>query len=318
MRLSATAIQSNTSAIVKALGIVRADVAITSLPLAYTYGLSILLTHLLAGAGVVLSGASVTDRRFWSTVDEYSVTTLAGVPSTYAMLRAMKWQVEASPSVRTFTQAGGKLDPDVADWMRTMIKRTAVRFHVMYGQTEATARITVLPADEFLTHPGAVGFPVDGRVEIESDLSAANHPGRIVVSSPSIMMGYAESAQDLLREDDMRGRLVTGDLGRFDSEGRLYLTGREKRIAKVSGIRVDLDDVERLLKEDVEAIVSVTESEQIAVAIVADPEAAAEHVKTLARRLGLRRDAFVVRAVDQIPLLSSGKPDYLSLQKGSA
>lgn len=318
VRLSATAVRSNTSAIVAALGIVAADVAITSLPLAYTYGLSVLLTHLHAGAGVVLSEASVTDRRFWSTVDEYAVTTLAGVPSTYAMLKAMKWHVETSPSVRTLTQAGGRLDSEIAAWLRTMVKRVGVRIHVMYGQTEATARITVLPAAEFDTHPGAVGFPIDGRIEIEADPSAADHAGRVVLFSPSVMMGYAESAEDLLREDEMRGRLVTGDLGRLDSEGRLYLTGREKRIAKVSGIRVDLDEMERILRMEVDAIVSVTESEKIAVAVVADATAAVEHVRSLARRIGLRRDAFLVRAVDQIPLLSNGKPDYASLRKGTA
>ncbi|MGN7186960.1 AMP-binding protein [Microbacterium enclense] len=317
VRLSTAAVRSNSSAIVTALGIVGADVAITSLPLAYTYGLSVLLTHLRAGAGVVLSGASVTDRGFWSSVEEHAVTTLAGVPRTYAMLRAMRWRVEASPSVRTLTQAGGRLDPEVAAWLRATLRGGGVRFHVMYGQTEATARITILPAHEFHTHPDAVGFPIDGRVEIESAPSATDGSGRVVLFSPSVMMGYAESAEDLLRGDELRGRLATGDLGRLDSEGRLYLTGREKRIAKVSGIRIDLDDLELLLREDVDAIVSATEAEQIVVAVVADAKTAAGHVNNIARRLGLRRDAFLVRAVDQIPLLSNGKPDYSSLRKES-
>lgn len=112
----------------------------------------------------------------------------------------------------------------------------------MYGQTEATARMAVLPPERLADKLGSAGLALPGgRLEADDD-------GEILYHGPNVMMGYADTADDLSRGDDLGGVLRTGDLGRVDPDGFLHITGRLKRMAKIFGIRVNLDDVERMLR----------------------------------------------------------------------
>ncbi|MFG1707166.1 AMP-binding protein [Nonomuraea sp. M3C6] len=303
VRLSRQAVLANAAAIATVLSIVPGEIAPTSLPLHYSYGLSVLNSHLAAGATVVLTEAGLLERSFWTHLDAHRCTSLAAVPYQYEMLRRLRFDRSEHPTLATLTQAGGRLSPVLA----TEFAGQADRFFVMYGQTEATARIAVLPPDRLAGKPGSVGPAIPGgRLTVDD--------GEVVYHGPNVMMGYAETAADLARGDDLGGVLRTGDLGRLDSEGFLYITGRLKRIAKIFGVRVNLDDVERLLR-DAGPVAATSGDDRVTV--WAEGLDAAGCVG-LARRLGaelrVHWSGFDVRGIERLPLLATGKIDYRALE----
>ncbi|MFF4191498.1 AMP-binding protein [Nonomuraea sp. NPDC001831] len=303
VRLSREAVAANAAAIASALSIMPGEIAPTSLPLHYSYGLSVLNSHLHAGATVVLTEAGLLERSFWTHLDEHKCTSLAAVPYQYEMLRRLRFDRAEHPTIRTLTQAGGRLSPELV----SLFAAQADRFFVMYGQTEATARIAVLPPDRLADKPGSAGQAVPGgRLTIDG--------GEVVYHGPNVMMGYAETAADLARPDDLGGVLRTGDLGRLDDEGFLYVTGRLRRIAKIFGVRVNLDDVEQLLRDTVP--VAATSGDDRVTVWAEGLDAAG--CRNLARRLGaelrLHWSGFDVRAVERLPLLPTGKIDYRALE----
>lgn len=308
VRLSRYAVLSNADAIIEGLGIRTDDRAITCLPYSYTYGLSIINSHLRAGATIVVSDAAVTTADFWRVVDEFGVTALAGVPTTYKMLRQMRWSVDAHTTVRYATQAGGRLGDLDREHFRDMFHAAGAVFYVMYGQTEATARITITaPEDLFSTISTAGRVVAGGQIDIRR--ADAEGVGEVWYSGPNVMLGYAERADDLARGDDMGGQLATGDLG-YVSDGKLFLTGRSKRIVKVFGKRVSLDDVDQWMHGRADAV-SVQGNDAVVVFVVGEtPESLRAE---LAAYLHVHPTGVRVQSIDSFPLLSSGKIDFQSL-----
>lgn len=307
VRLSRTAVLTNAAAIGESLGITADDIAPTTLPLFYTYGLSVLNSHLLRGATVVLERSGILQRDFWSAVAKHGVTSLAAVPYQYEMLRRLRFDPAAHPSLRTLTQAGGRLRPELVEDFAHRMAAVDGRLFVMYGQTEATARITVLPPDRIKDKLGSAGLPIPGGYVSIAD-------GEVVYTGMNVMMGYAESAADLARGDDLGGVLRTGDLGHLDGEGFLFLTGRLKRIGKVFGVRVNLDDVERSLAAHGTVAVVAGDDKLHVFVEGADAELTRSVRKELAVFLGTHFSGLDVRGIDALPLLPTGKIDYRSLE----
>lgn len=241
VRLSSSAISSNAVAIADSLGLSSDDRGITSLPAHYCYGLSVITSHLAVGASVVLTDLSVVDPCFWRAVEEHDVTTLAGVPHTFEMIERRGAQVLAARSLRIITQAGGRMDPARVEAFASLGVELGWDFVVMYGQTEATARMTVLQPAGALLAPNAVGTPIPGgRIRLDPVDGQPAGVGEVVYSGPNVMMGYASCADDLARGFDV-AELRTGDLGRLDEIGNLEIVGRCSRFVKLHGKRVDLD-----------------------------------------------------------------------------
>ncbi|MEV4353180.1 AMP-binding protein [Nonomuraea sp. NPDC049625] len=303
VRLSRQAVLANATAIATALAIVPDEIAPTSLPLHYSYGLSVLNSHLIVGATVMLTEAGLLERSFWTHLDAHRCTSLAAVPYQYEMLRRLRYDRSEHPALATLTQAGGRLGQDLVQEFAGQ----ADRFFVMYGQTEATARIAVLPPDRLADKPGSAGPAIPGgRLTVDE--------GEVVYHGSNVMMGYAETAADLARGDDLGGVLRTGDLGRLDSEGFLYLTGRLKRIAKIFGVRVNLDDVERLLRGSVPVAATSGDDRVTVWAEGLDAAGRAGLARKLGAELRVHWSGFDVRAVDSLPLLATGKIDYRALE----
>ena len=247
VRLSKTALTSNAIAIADYLALGSDDRAITSLPLHYCYGLSVLTSHLAVGASVVLTEAAVVDPCFWVAVDRWGITGLAGVPYTFELLdrqRATGVERLAAPSLRHVTQAGGHLNPSSVDQLVRLGDQHDFNMFVMYGQTEATARMAYLDPDAARTWPGSIGRPIPGgAIELRPVRDAEPGIGEIIYTGPNVMMGYATSAEDLARGHEFP-ELPTGDLARFNDAGLLEIVGRANRIIKVHGLRTDLDQLE--------------------------------------------------------------------------
>lgn len=255
VRQSYENLRSNTRSIIEYLGINADERAITSLPMNYVYGLSVVNTHICAGATLVLTGLNPYAKKFWDLVDREGVTSFAGVPFTYETIDKLRILAKRDmPSLKTMTQAGGKLSPELHQKLAAWAMEKGKRFVVMYGASEATARMGYLPPERSLEKQGSMGIPIPGgRFElIDADGGIIDGPdqvGELVYYGPNVTLGYALTGADLDKPDENRGRLVTGDMARRDAEGYYYIVGRKKRFLKILGKRVNLDDVERLLKQ---------------------------------------------------------------------
>lgn len=305
VRLSRRAVEANAAAIGQALRLDPEECAPTSLPLSYSYGLSVLNSHLAVGAEVMLTGDSVLGRPFWQAAAERSVTSLAGVPFTYQCLRRLDLGRVAPPSLTTLTQAGGRLAPEHIAHFHGVARARGGRMYVMYGQTEATARMAVLPPEELPQRLGSVGRAVPGGAFAIED-------GRVVYRGDNVMMGYADDRDDLARGDDMGGRLDTGDLGRLDADGFLWLAGRTGRLAKVMGLRLNLDEVEARAAALGGAAV-VAGDDRLVVFVEAGETPSQPTRAAFAADLGLPPAGLAWRAVAVLPRTGSGKIDYPAL-----
>ncbi len=319
VRLSAANVEANAASIARYIGIGPDERPITSLPLHYSFGLSVLNSHWLAGAAVVLSTASVMQRPLWESVERRGCTSFAGVPYTYQMLERIGYRDMDLPSIRTMQQAGGALDRSLTDIYVDHMRARDGRFFVMYGQTEATARIAYVPPDRLSEKVGSAGIAIPGgRLRIEhASAEASDRPatGEVVYEGPNVMLGYAEGRDDLAAGDELEGVLRTGDIGYLDDEGYLFLTGRSKRITKVFGLRVNLDEVEAMLRESGPAAVVAGADSVMCFCAFGTETSLAELRETLSRRLRLHRSALKLQRVADIPVSSSGKTDYKQVER---
>ena len=307
VRLSAANLDANAAAIVEVLGLDSGDRAVTSLPLHYCYGLSVLNSHLSVGASVVLTGLSVTEPCFWDLVRRHGVTTLAGVPHTFDLLDRVPEQLADAPRLRRLTQAGGRLAPDAVVRHARRAREQGRDLHVMYGQTEATARMACLAPELACEHPDSVGRAIPGgRFEIRTGPGDEPGTGEVVYHGPNVMLGYAETPADLAlgRTCD---ELATGDLGRLDDDGRLYLVGRRSRFVKVYGLRIDPGRVEAALTASGFDAMVAGDDDGLVVGLSGPDDGRARD--TAATAAGLPAHAVETVHLDPLPRLDSGKPD---------
>jgi len=311
VRLARRNVEANAASIVEYLGIGSAERAIASLPIHYSYGLSVLNSHLAAGASIVLTRESIIRPQFWEHARTYECTSFAGVPYTYAILeRTGLLRHHAPPTLQTLTQAGGRLAPEAVIELHDLMASRGGRLFVMYGQTEATARISYVPPDALPGKAGTIGIPIP-RGELRVD------DGELVYRGPNVMLGYAQERADLALGDELRGELRTGDLGRVDEDGFFVITGRSARIAKVFGLRINLDEVEAAARQygTVAALDGGDAVRLFVEGAGADP---AEIRSRLATRMHVNPHAFDVRAIETLPTRASGKIDYAALEVGDA
>ncbi len=331
VRLSHANLIANAASIAEYLKLDHSEVAITSLPLHYCYGLSVLHSHLLVGATLVLSENSVLDHCFWNAVRTHSVTSFAGVPHTFDLLDRVGFTEMSMPSLRYVTQAGGRMAPEKVQRYAAAGRDAGWRLVVMYGQTEATARMAYLPADLALEHPDAIGIPIPGGSmrlvptgQSDADQGdpvrkAGGHGttgvcrhgttgvGELIYSGANVMMGYAQTPEDLAVGNTLE-ELRTGDLATLGDDGLYRIVGRASRFAKLFGLRVDLDQVEAVLAElGVEGVCVEGANALVIAALGPSPQ---QVQRTLAERLSLPLSSICVVEVDEIPRLTTGKPDY--------
>ncbi|WP_236790129.1 AMP-binding protein [Amycolatopsis sp. GM8] len=321
-RLSRHAILANAHAIAEVLGLGPDDVAPTSLPPHYSYGMSVLNSHLARGAAIAIEPSGILGRPFWDAVSDTGCTSIAAVPYHYEMLRRLDFDPSRYPRLRTLTQAGGRLRPELVTEFDARMRAAGGGLYVMYGQTEASPRMATMPAEMLAHKPDSVGPAIPGgQFGIQlGDGTETTHPkitGEVVYRGPNVMMGYAEDAAGLALDDELGGVLPTGDLGYLDEDGFLFVTGRLKRIGKVFGNRLNLDDLEqaaRTTELGIEIVAAVPADDKVvlfAEGVAAD--VCKQASRALGERLHLHASGFDVRSIDVVPLLASGKIDYQAL-----
>ena len=308
VRLSHENLQANADSIVEALTISADHRAVSTLPLTYSYGLSVLHSHLNVGASMLLTDDSVVDARFWDDVAEHRVTTLPGVPHTFELLDRVGFDRQRLPHLRHLTVAGGRLAPDRVRHYAELGSSRGFDLHVMYGQTEATARIATLPPQLAASAPDSIGAAIPGgSIELIPVAGAGPDVGELAYRGPNVMLGYAESIADLAL-----GRTVdalhTGDLATKSADGTYRIVGRRSRIAKVFGLRIDLDRVEQLLAQD--GITASAMSDDTGLCVLAEGRVDRHYVADRAARAsGLPLHVVHARVVERLPRLDNGKLD---------
>lgn len=321
VRLSHDNLTSNAEAIADYLGIRANDVAATTLPMHYCYGLSVINSHLAAGASLLLTDLSVVDACFWDAVRAHRVTTFAGVPYTFDLLDRVGFADLDLPSLRYLTQAGGRLAPDRVRAYADLGRRRGWDLFVMYGQTEATARMAYLPPDLAATSPASVGVPIPGGSfsleplpELPLEASHGVEVGELVYEGANVMLGYATAPADLGRGRDV-DVLRTGDVARRTADGLYEIIGRRNRFAKVFGLRIDLDQVEQVYAGLGHVVHCADGDGRLVLAVDASARPVdADLLRAEAKaHFGLPARAVQVLALTDVPRLPTGKPDYRSI-----
>jgi long-chain acyl-CoA synthetase len=306
VKLSDINLLSNAEAIAEYLPISNMDTVPLNLPVHYSYGLSVLTSNAISGAKVCAGSLDVMSKRFWENFQKYQYSTLAGVPYLYEMLDRIGFTKMQLPSLRYFTQAGGKLRDDLVRKYADFAKEHGKLFYVMYGQTEATARMSYLDPDDLISHIGSIGKPIPGgKFVLNEETSELQYKGSNVYG------GYAECVEDLSTFENP-ALLNTGDLAKVDEQGFYYITGRSKRFVKIFGNRLNLDEIEAALSKRFGAFYPCV-GWQDKVVLVYSTNANDEHsqiVSWLSIEYKLHPTSFKLRTIDAIPLTANGKPDY--------
>lgn len=310
-------LEANARAIRDYLHLTPDERPVTVLPLHYSYGLSVLNSHLASGSTILLTRQPVTSRPFWDAVRQHAATSLSGVPTTYNLLRQMRFERMTLPSIRTLTQAGGHLPEPLRVWLGDLCKMRNWECVIMYGQTEATARMAYLPPQHIADKPGAIGIAIPGgsftlKDDAGNTITAARQPGQLHYAGPNVMLGYILSADDLSLGDQQHGQLDTGDIAWRDEDGFYYISGRRSRFIKVFGNRLSLDEIEHQLQNEGYQVAATGVDDKLMVALVSqhDPDAL---LQLLLTRYHLHRSACQVTKLDQLPMSSSGKIQYAAL-----
>jgi acyl-CoA synthetase (AMP-forming)/AMP-acid ligase II len=237
---------ANTEAIIRSQRLARDERAMVILPVSYCFGASLLHTHLYQGGGVVFDRRFMFPDKVLQAIAQFGCTTFAGVPTVYnLLLRRSNLRRIPMSGLRRFLQAGGALAPQRVDEMRAVFPQTD--FYVMYGQTEATARISCMEPERWEEKTGSVGRPLDNLtvsiVDEQGNDLHAGQVGELLVKGPSICSGYLNDSEET-RRVFRDGWLRTGDLARQDEEGYLWIEGRKGAFLKMRGMRVSLAEVE--------------------------------------------------------------------------
>ena len=320
VRLTENNITSNAESIIEYLDITSEERAVTSLPMYYSFGMSVINSHLHCGATLLLSDKTVMQGEFWKFVKEQKATSIAGVPYTYEMLCRLRFFRMDLPHLKTMIQVGGKLNAEIVKEYAENAQKTGKHFFVMYGQTEAAPRISYLPYNIAEHKPSSIGIAIPGgKLSIQNPdgalISEPDVDGELVYEGSNVCMGYAESKEDLVKGDDNHGILHTGDVARFDRDGFFYITGRLKRFVKIWGNRCNLDSIEQLLKPLCPDCACIGDDDKIQVFISEKNLSPDKVLQYLSEKTGLNHLAFSIRFVENLPRSKSGKIQYSALSK---
>lgn len=317
VRLSYKNITANACSIAQYLGISETDRPITTLPMNYSYGLSIINSHLLKGCATIQTNKTLIDKAFWELLKSNDATTFGGVPYLYEMLKRLRFSRMGLPSLKILTQAGGKLSQVISEEFAKICEQKGIDFVVMYGQTEATARMSYLPARYAVSKAGGIGIAIpggefwiedeNGNLILENDTA-----GELAYKGDNVSMGYAVSCYDLCKGDENGGILRTGDEAKRDSDGFYYIVGRKKRFLKLFGSKVNLDEIEHMLNAEGYNCVCAGEDDNLKIYIT-DIEEQNEVKTFIAGRTEINQSAFSVTFIEEIPRNESGKIIYSAL-----
>ena len=317
VRLSNKNLKINTDSIIKSLNIKSKDRTITTMPYSYSYMLSIINTYIESGASIVVCNYSIFNKEFWEQFKKNKITSLSGVPYIYEMLIKLGLEKIYIPSLKILTQAGGKLNNTLAKKIIQFCKNKKIKFFMMYGQTEASARMSLLNWKDAERKIESIGKPIPfTKMWIEDNagkiIKKPNIVGELIFKGKNVSQGYCNNIRDLKKKDTNKGILKTGDLATFDEEGFFYIKGRKNRIIKIFGNRFSLDEIENSMLESGIKIICKEDNEKLLVFFESD-FLESEVLKRISNITGQNKIAFKCISIKSFPRTMSGKIDYVKL-----
>lgn len=310
VKLSEENIYQNAISISNYLPIFNNDVTPLNLPIFYSYGLSILHTNALNGGEIICNTGDVLNKVFWGQFEEFGFTSISGVPFVYEMLDRMGFRNKQYPTLRYLTQAGGNLNQKIKKRFLDYSVKNKIELYVMYGQTEATARISFVPPIKLKEKITSIGLPI-----LNGNLSIDNKTSELIYEGPNIYGGYAKNLQDLSNWDEVK-KLYTGDLATKDEEGFYFITGRMKRFIKITGNRLNLDEIESIFKNKVKGIdlACIGVNDKNVIIITSNEVNIQNLIKEIAQELKIHSSIFKHYLIKEIPLTSNKKINYKELK----
>ena len=314
VRISYENIVANAESIAGYLAIGENERPVTTLPMSYSYGLSVINSHILMGATILLTSKTLLEKDFWRFAEEQQASSVSGVPYMYKILKRINFKLMSLPSLTTLTQAGGRLSSELVHEFATCCADSGKKFFVMYGQTEATARMAYLPARYALLKPESIGNAIPGGCfslvdEHGTEIEEHDTMGELVYKGRNVSMGYANGYDDLMKGDENHGVLFTGDLAKRDSDHFYYIVGRNQRFIKIFGNRVSLDETEILLEKIVPECACTGQDDHLVIYIT-DMNRMAEVKKYISAVTEIHPTAVSVRHCVEIPRNEAGKTHF--------
>ncbi len=303
-------IEANANNVRRLFKLTADERAMAILPMHYTMGLSVIASHLLAGATLLLSARSLLDKGFWTMLKE--ATSFTGVPYSFEILMKMRFTRMDLPKLRIITQGGGKLSPEMFHTLAQYAHEKGKEFIATYGQSECTARMAYLPAEMAMEKTCSIGIAEPGGqlsiVDAEgNETFEGEATGEMVYRGENVTMGYATSLEDLLKGDENHGVMHTGDLARRDADGCYFIIGRLKRFLKIFGLRIGLDEVEQMIKSELKADCYCKGDDEKLVVLVTRPELTEVIPSFIEEKTHLFHKNIEVRVVDEILRNEAGK-----------
>ena len=318
VRISYKNMSENAGSIAGYLSIDENERPITTLPMSYSYGLSVINSHILSGATILLTSKTLLEKQFWTFLKEQKASSISGIPYTYKILERLKFRQMDLPSVKTLTQAGGKLNLELFIEFAEFCSGSGKQFFSMYGQTEATARMGYLPSQYALSKAGSIGNAIPGGEfrlidDKGAEITESEITGELVYKGRNVSMGYATGFDDLIKGDENHGILFTGDLAKRDHDHFYYIVGRNKRFLKIFGNRINLDEMESLMENIVQDY-ACTGTDDHLIIFTTNKIRMAKVKRYISTVTGIHQSAISIRSCAEIPKNLTGKTDYSKLE----
>ena len=312
VKLSEENLIANAKSIINYLPINSNDVTPLNLSIFYSYGLSVFTSNSIAGGTIVCTNKDILNKEFWNDFDTYGYTSLAGVPYVYEVLNRIGFTKKEYPSLQYMTQAGGKLHTKLIELFHHHLKSSGKLFFVMYGQTEATARMSYLHPKNIDNKMGSIGMAIpNGKFTLDQETS------ELIYEGPNVFGGYANSLEDLSFFENNR-ILRTGDIAKVDEDGFYYINGRLKRFVKIFGTRTNLDEIENILKNQFlgKSFYALgTDDEKLAI-FLTNNTINDINIKTfLKEKMQIHPSIIIIKIIKEVPFTSNGKVNYLTLRE---
>ena len=305
-------IEANAENVKNLFGLTEDERPMVVLPMHYTMGLSVIASHLYTGATLLLCDKSMLDKEFWTMMKELQATSFTGVPYSYELLSKVRFFRMDLPYLKTITQGGGKMTPELFTTCAEYAERTGKRFIATYGQTECTARMAYLPAELAMTKIGSIGIAEPGGqlsiVDNEGkETFEGEATGEMVYRGENVTMGYATCKEDLSKGDENHGIMYTGDLARRDADGCYFIIGRLKRFLKIYGLRIGLDEIENIIKSNLKIDCYCSGSDEKLVVYITDERMSEQVIELVEEKTHLFHQNIEIKVVPQILRNEAGK-----------
>ncbi|GAA3652851.1 AMP-binding protein [Flavivirga jejuensis] len=312
VKLSDNNLVKNAMSILDYLPITSHDIVPLNIPITYVYGLSIFTTNCIKSNTIVCTNKDVLQKDFWEDFKIYKFSTLSGVPYVYEMLNRIGFFKKEHEFLRYMTQAGGKLSEKLISIMIAYSKTHNIPFFTQYGQTEAAGRMAFLHPNDLLTREYSIGKPIKG-----GEFELKEGTNELIYYGENVFGGYAKGLDDLVTFNKSN-KLFTGDIAKKDADGYYYIVGRIKRIMKLFGTRINLDEVELILKNNLDGntfICTCIEDKYLSINYLNKELTDNSIKKVLREKLNLHSSSLVIKYIENIPLTTNGKVDYKAITK---